>query len=86
MSKEEAGKKIVSSSFGNDLCLNFILASEHVVNLGQVVCTGEECVRVAGRLEILLQVGVLTQDAHLEETMSVHMITGGGKHWFLTSS
>jgi hypothetical protein len=64
--KKEKRKEKVSSGFGNDLCLDFILSSEHVVNLGQVVSTGEERVGVASRLEVLLQVGVLTQNAHLK--------------------
>lgn len=49
----------------NRLGLNFVLSSEHVVNLGEVVCARGNGVGAARRLEVLGQVGVLTQLAHL---------------------
>lgn len=47
------------------LLLDGVLAAEHVINLGEVVDTLLESLDVAGRLEVLLQVGVLTQLAHV---------------------
>jgi hypothetical protein len=47
-----------------DLCLDLVLAAEHVVHLGQVVNTGADGLDVSSRLEVLLQVSVLTELAH----------------------
>lgn len=47
------------------LCLDFILASEHVVHLGQVVRARSDSLDVALGGEVLLQVGMLPQETHL---------------------
>lgn len=46
-------------------CLDLILSSEHVIDLSEIVCTGDERLGVARRLEVLRQVGMLAEDAHL---------------------
>lgn len=52
------------------LLLNLIGPSEHVVDIFEVICTGEEGVGVALRGIILLQVGFLAEIAHLERGQS----------------
>lgn len=47
------------------LSLDLVLAAEHVVHLSQVVSTRLESLGATGGLEVLLQVGVLAQLAHL---------------------
>lgn len=62
---EEMGRNWHGRSFFLPLLLDGVLAAEHVINLGEVVGTLLESLDVAGRLEVLLQVGVLTQLAHV---------------------
>jgi hypothetical protein len=50
----------------HDLCLDIVLATEHVVDVGEVVGAGDKSLSLAGGLEVLLQVGVLTEQAKLE--------------------
>lgn len=47
------------------LLLDGVLAAEHVINLGEVVDTLLQSLDTAGRLEVLLQVGVLAELAHV---------------------
>jgi hypothetical protein len=48
------------------LLLNLVRAAEHVVNVAEVVGTGEETIGLAGGGIALLEVGLLTEVAHLE--------------------
>lgn len=48
---------------GHNLCLDGILATEHIIDVGQIVSTGEEVVGVTSGLEVLLQVSMLTKEA-----------------------
>lgn len=45
--------------------LNLVLATEHVVDLGQVVSARDESLNRSLRLETALEVGLLAQVAHL---------------------
>ena len=49
-----------------NLLLDLVLAAEHVVNVGEVVSAGEEAIGLAGGGIALLEVGLLTEVAHLE--------------------
>ena len=48
-----------------NLCLDLILPSEHLINLCQVVGAGEERVDLTDGLEILLEMSLFSQQAHL---------------------
>lgn len=48
------------------LLLDLIFSSEHIVNVSEVVGAREEVIDLALRLVVLLQVGTLTEVAHLE--------------------
>lgn len=64
MSKEARSKASPSYARHNS-CLNVVLAAEHVVHLSQVVGTRVESLGAARRLEVLLEVSVLTEGTHL---------------------
>lgn len=53
-----------SSERAFDLSLDLVLAAEHIIHLSQVVDTGSNSLSVANRLEILLEVSMLTERAH----------------------
>jgi hypothetical protein len=53
---------------GTHLLLYFVCAAEHVVNVGEVVGTGEEAIGFAAGGIALLEVGFLTEVAHLKES------------------
>lgn len=55
----------MKSSFLGCLCLDLVLASEHVIHLRQVVRARSNGLDVALGGEVLLQVGMLPQEAHL---------------------
>lgn len=63
MSKEARSK--ASPSYAHNSCLDVVLAAEHIVHLSQVVSTRVESLGVAGRLEVLLEVSMLTEGTHL---------------------
>jgi hypothetical protein len=50
----------------SELCLDVVLASEHVIDLCQVVCTWHQVFGAANRRVVLLQMSTLSEDAHLE--------------------
>jgi hypothetical protein len=50
---------------GIRLLLDLVLPSEHIINMGKVVCAGEEAIGAAFRGVALLEVGSLTEVAHL---------------------
>jgi hypothetical protein len=62
--KENANAMLLCSRIYN-LCLDLILSSEHIVNMRQIVCAMEEGVGLTDWGEILLQVGLLSEQAHL---------------------
>jgi len=48
------------------LLLDLVGATEHVIDVGEVVCAGEEAIGLAGGGIALLEVGLLAEVAHLE--------------------
>lgn len=50
-----------------DLFLDGVVATEHVINVGQVVGSRNQRVNATGRLEVLLEVSMLTELAHLRK-------------------
>ena len=59
----EAGGSFEAQS----LSLNFVLSLIHVVNAGQVIRVLDDRLRVALRSELLLEVGLFSQNTHLEQ-------------------
>jgi hypothetical protein len=51
-----------------NLLLDLVRTAEHVVDVGEVVGTGEEAIGLAGGGIALLKVGLLTEVAHLKES------------------
>ena len=47
------------------LCLNSILTTEHIVNVREVVCARSDILKASCRLEVLLQMSLLAEQAHL---------------------
>jgi hypothetical protein len=52
------------------LLLDLVRAAEHVVNVGEVVGTREEAIGLASGGVALLEMGLLTEVAHLKESQS----------------
>lgn len=48
------------------LLFNLVGATEHVVNVGEIIGTREEAIGLSGGGIALLQVGILTEVTHLE--------------------
>lgn len=46
-------------------CLDLVFSSEHVVDLGQIICARENCLDLTDGAEVLLQVGLFSEQAHL---------------------
>ena len=43
------------------LCLDFVFTSEHIVDVGQIVCAWRDGFDLTNRAEILLEVGLLSE-------------------------
>jgi len=50
------------------LLFDLVRAAEHVVNVGEVIGTREETIGLAGGGIALLEMGLLTEVAHLKES------------------
>ena len=71
---------------GEILCLDRILAFEHVIDLGQVVCPGRDGVWASRRREVLPQVSVFAQETHLFVSWQSARATNGENQRRHTSS
>lgn len=57
--------KLVRADQSWPLSLDFVRPPIHVINTGKVVCALDDRPRVARRSELLLEVGLFSQHAHL---------------------
>lgn len=61
---------LIISRLWSILCLDRILALEHVIDLGEIVCSGDDGLGVSSRREVFLQVSMLAEETHLFKQVS----------------
>ena len=66
--REHKQTQTPAGSASTPLCLDFVLPSKHIIDLGQVIGTRNNAICASHWRKVLLEMSLLAKDAHLQSS------------------